>query len=146
MSKVLVLSGPNLNRLGQREPSIYGWETLQDIHERLIHKGKAWGIEVICKQSNIEGELINLIHQADGTMNGIILNPGAYTHYSYALYDAILSVDVPVIEVHMSNVHAREPFRHHSVTAPGCIGQIVGFGSYSYDLALLAFRDRFKKE
>lgn len=138
MPKVLVLHGPNLNRLGKREKNIYGQVTLAQINDRLIRLGKDQGVEVVCAQSNIEGELINAIHEADGQFDYIIFNPGAYTHYSYALRDAVASVDIPVIEVHLSNIHARETFRHTSVTAPVCHGQIAGFGPQSYELALMA--------
>ncbi|MBA4494960.1 type II 3-dehydroquinate dehydratase [Paenactinomyces guangxiensis] len=138
MIKVLVLHGPNLNRLGKRETDIYGQMTLEKLNERLVSKGREWGIEVQCAQSNIEGELIDFIHQAEGEFDYIILNPGAFTHYSYALRDGIASVDIPVVEVHLSNVHSRESFRHTSVTAPVCRGQIVGFGTLSYELALAA--------
>lgn len=138
MVKVLVLHGPNLNRLGKRETDVYGKVTLDEINERLVLKGKEWGLHVSFAQSNIEGELIDYIHSAEGEFDYIILNPGAYTHYSYALRDAIASVEVPVFEVHLSNIHAREPFRHTSVTAPVCRGQIAGFGPLSYELALAA--------
>jgi 3-dehydroquinate dehydratase-2 len=140
MFKVLVLHGPNLNRLGKRETSIYGHVTLKDLNDRLIKKGKEWGCEVHTAQSNVEGELINHIHMAEGQYDYIILNPGAFTHYSYALRDAIASVEVPVVEVHLSNIHARESFRETSVTAPVCRGQIVGFGLLSYELALTAIK------
>ena len=140
VAKVLVLHGPNLNLLGKREKQVYGQTRLEEINERLILKGKEWGLEVDCFQSNIEGELINQIHGAENRFDYIIFNPGAYTHYSYALRDAIASVDVPVVEVHLSNIHAREDFRHTSVTAPVCRGQSVGFGPLSYELALLAIR------
>ncbi len=138
MVRVLVLHGPNLNRLGKRETDVYGNGTLDDINERLVQKGKEWGLLVSFAQSNIEGELIDYIHRAEGEFDYIIFNPGAYTHYSYALRDAIASVEIPVIEVHLSNIHAREPFRHTSVTAPVCEGQIAGFGPLSYELALAA--------
>ncbi|MFC7440943.1 type II 3-dehydroquinate dehydratase [Laceyella putida] len=141
MVNVLVLHGPNLNRLGKREKAIYGQTTLDAINERLIQKGQEWGLRVACYQSNIEGELIDRIHHAEGKYDYIVFNPGAYTHYSYALRDAIAAVDVPVIEVHLSNIHARESFRHTSVTAPVSRGQIMGFGALSYELALAAIRE-----
>jgi 3-dehydroquinate dehydratase-2 len=140
MAKILVLHGPNLNRLGIREPEYYGSETLADINRRLVDSGEKWGCEVHAFQSNIEGELINQLHAAEGIYDAIIFNPGAYTHYSYALFDAVQAITVPVIEVHISNIHTRETFRHTSVIAPACRGQIVGFGSLSYDLALDAVR------
>lgn len=140
VAKVLVLHGPNLNLLGKREKQVYGQTSLTEINRRLISMGREWGLDVECFQSNIEGELINQIHGAESRFDYIIFNPGAYTHYSYALRDAITSVDVPVIEVHLSNIHAREAFRHTSVTAPVCRGQIVGFGPLSYELALSAVR------
>lgn len=141
VANVLVLHGPNLNRLGKREVTIYGQTTLDEINERLIRKGEEWGLRVACYQSNIEGELIDQLHHAEGNYDYIIFNPGAYTHYSYALRDAIAAIDVPVIEVHMSNIHTRESFRHTSVTAPVSLGQIMGFGSLSYELALAVIRE-----
>lgn len=135
--RIVVLNGPNLNRLGKREPTIYGHETLQDIEHKLEEQAKELQIELSFLQSNREDELIDAIHQADDqAVDGIILNPAAFTHYSIALRDAIASVDVPVVEVHISNVHQRESFRATSVTAPVCIGQITGFGSDGYLLAL----------
>lgn len=139
MRKVLLLNGPNLNLLGSREPGIYGAETLQNVEEKVTMLGKTMGLEVICFQSNHEGELIDQIHEAffQG-YSGIIINPGAYTHYSYAIRDAIAGIDIPVIEIHISNIHAREPFRHLSVIAPVTAGQIVGFGVKGYELGLTA--------
>lgn len=135
--KIMVINGPNLNFLGIREKSIYGAKTLKDITQLIINEGDKRGHIITCLQSNVEGEIINYIQKAYiEKYNGIIINPGAYTHYSYAIYDAILSVDIPVVEVHMSNIHKREEFRHHSVTAPGCVGQICGFGEYGYIMAL----------
>jgi 3-dehydroquinate dehydratase-2 len=131
--------------LGKREPEVYGRETLDQINQRLRALGEELGLKVDAYQSNIEGELINAIHQAEGLYDYIIFNPGAYTHYSYALRDAVASIDVPVIEVHLSNIHAREPFRQKSVIAPVCTGQIAGFGSLSYELALMAI-GRMKAE
>lgn len=135
--RIVVLNGPNLNRLGKREPTIYGHETLKDIEHKLEEQAKELQIELSFLQSNREDELIDAIHEADDqAVDGIILNPAAFTHYSIALRDAIASVDVPVVEVHISNVHQRESFRATSVTAPVCIGQITGFGSDGYLLAL----------
>ncbi len=136
-----MLNGPNLNRLGVREPGVYGSETLVDLETRLLTRGEHEGIEVTCFQSNHEGDLIDAIHEADGQYNGIIINPGAFTHYSYAIRDAIVSVSIPTIEVHISNVHAREDFRHTSVTAAVTAGQIVGLGIQGYELAMLALKN-----
>jgi len=138
--KVLVLHGPNLNLLGKREKGIYGTLTYQELNQRLISFGKELGLTVTVDQSNSEGGLIDRIQQAEGEFQAIVFNPGAYTHYSYALRDAIAAIDVPVYEVHLSNIHAREAFREKSVTAPVCQGQIVGFGPLSYELALLAIQ------
>lgn len=139
MKKVLLLNGPNLNLLGTREPGIYGGETLKDVEENVTTLGGNLGWEVFCFQSNHEGDLIDQIHEAffQG-YSGIIINPGAFTHYSYGIRDAIAGISIPVIEIHISNIHARESFRHVSVTAPVTAGQIVGFGIKGYELALLA--------
>jgi 3-dehydroquinate dehydratase-2 len=138
MASILVLNGPNLNRLGLREPHIYGSDTLDDLQQRLLNWGKEKQVEVHCFQSNHEGELIDRLHQAAFQVQGIVFNPGAFTHYSYALRDAIASINLPVIEVHISNVYQREEFRHHSVIAPVCLGQIAGLGLKGYFLALEA--------
>lgn len=141
--KILCLNGPNLNRLGKREPSIYGTETMADIESSLIQYGKQHQVNISCFQSNHEGQLIDWIHEAeDNDVKGIILNPGAYTHTSYAIRDAIASINIPVIEVHISNIHKREPFRHLSVLAAVCEGQISGLGSFGYQLALETFIKR----
>ncbi|MHC0035949.1 type II 3-dehydroquinate dehydratase [Pseudoneobacillus sp. C159] len=139
MKKVLLLNGPNLNLLGQREPGIYGATTLKDVEAKVKLFGEELGFEVTCFQSNHEGELIDQIHEAffQG-YSGIIINPGAYTHYSYAIRDAIAGINIPVIEIHISNIHARESFRHESVLAPVTAGQIVGFGVKGYEIALMA--------
>ncbi|NKE05054.1 MULTISPECIES: type II 3-dehydroquinate dehydratase [Mesobacillus] len=140
MKKILLLNGPNLNRLGKREPGIYGVKTLKDLEDKIIRLGEERKVEVTCFQSNHEGELIDKLHEAEDTgMDGIIFNPGAFTHYSYAIRDAIAGIDCPVIEVHISNVYQREEFRHKSVIAPVSVGQIAGLGVLGYELALEAF-------
>jgi len=139
MMKILVINGVNLNMLGIREPGIYGNTTLKDLESMMKNKADEIGCEIEFFQSNIEGEIVNKIHSTHGCFDGIIINPGAHTHYSYALHDAIASVDVPAIEVHISNIHKREEFRHKSVTAPACKGQICGLGFMGYILALEAF-------
>ncbi len=145
--RILIMNGPNLNRLGKREPDIYGHETLGDVEAMIETYAKEHGIDVSFIQSNYEGALIDAIHDAaDEGIDGIVINPGAFTHYSIALRDALAGVDVPAIEVHISNVHTREPFREKSVTAPVCIGQMTGFGTSGYVLALEAFRLRNEKE
>jgi len=138
MKKILLLNGPNINRLGKRE-EVYGSFTLQDIEKDVGTLLKKHHYEFDRFQSNHEGELVDCLHRADGNFSGIIFNPAAYTHTSIALHDAIMSIETPVIEVHISNVYQRESFRHTSVTAPACSGQIVGFGLLSYRLAALAF-------
>jgi 3-dehydroquinate dehydratase-2 len=135
---VLVLHGPNLNLLGTREPAIYGSTTLDDINALLKTDAEALGVSLEAFQSNIEGELVTAIQEARGWADCIILNAAAYTHTSVAIRDAISAVGIPVIEVHLSNVHAREPFRHHSYTAAVAKGVICGFGAESYRLALIA--------
>ena len=134
--RVQVLHGPNLNLLGTRDPGIYGTTTLAEIDAELARRAAARNAVVRCQQSNHEGELIELIHRARGWADAIVINPAAYTHTSVAIRDAIDAVALPVIEVHLSNLHAREPFRHGSLTAAKCIGQICGFGAQSYYLGL----------
>ena len=134
--RFLVLNGPNLNLLGRREPGIYGEKTYEGLCLRLEEFAAAHQSTVTCFQSNYEGALIEAIHGAMGAYDAIIFNPGAFTHYSYALLDALKAVDVPCIEVHISNVHQREEFRHKSVTAPACVGQICGLGLYGYEAAM----------
>ena len=136
--KILIINGPNLNMLGIREPEKYGNETLADINGKIKSYCDEKNIDVEFYQSNIEGEIINKIHSARGNFDGIIMNAGAFTHYSYAIRDAIPIAEMPVIEVHLTNVHAREEFRHNSVIAPVCKGQICGFGSNSYLVAVKA--------
>jgi len=140
MIKVLVINGPNLNMLGIREKEHYGTETLEDIEAKIANKAKEMGIETDFMQSNHEGAIIDKIHEARGKYDYIIINPGAYTHYSIAIRDAIKAAEVPAIEVHLTNIHAREEFRSKSITAPVCIGQISGFGSMGYIMALHAVK------
>jgi len=144
--KIYIINGPNLNMLGKREPAYYGAETLDEINTQIEHKAKELGIQVEFFQSNYEGDIIGKIHTAeDNGFDGIILNAAAFTHYSIAIHDAITSVDTPVVEVHLSNIHKREEFRHKSVIAGACIGQISGFGKNSYILALYALNEIIKK-
>lgn len=138
MKKILVLHGPNINLTGIREPGTYGKDTLENINEEIQDCVHSLGMECDIFQSNHEGALIDKIHEALEGYDGIVINAGAYTHYSYALRDAISSVKKPCVEVHMSNIHAREPFRHESVIAPVCVGQICGFGKNSYLLGVRA--------
>ena len=141
MSKtVFVLNGPNLNMLGKREPGIYGGQTLDDVKQQCIAAGKELGFDVDFRQSNHEGTLLDWIHEAGDKAVGVAINAGAYTHTSIALHDAIKAVSVPVIELHISNVHAREEFRHHSAIAPAAKGVICGFGTAGYILALHALK------
>ena len=144
MAKVLVLHGPNLNLLGTREPEIYGAATLEDINHMLKNRAEAAGIGIDFLQSNHEGVLVDAVQQARGKYDYIIFNAAAFTHYSIALRDAIAAIDVPVIEVHISNVHKREEFRHRSVLAPVALGQICGLGVASYLAALEAIIYRLK--
>jgi 3-dehydroquinate dehydratase-2 len=134
--RILVLSGPNLQLLGTREPEIYGRETLADIHRRLVARGKELGVQVTARQSNHEGDLCDWIGQARAAFEGILLNGAAYTHTSLALFDALKAVGVPCVEVHISNPEAREAYRHASKIAPACVAKVSGFGSDSYLLAL----------
>ena len=139
--KVLFLNGPNLNLLGQREPGVYGHATLADIETSVRKRASKLGLKVDFRQSNLEGELVDWIQQAKGRFDVIVLNAAAYTHTSIALRDAIAAVGVPTIEIHLSNIHAREKFRQKSLIAPVCVGQIAGFGQKSYLLALEASVD-----
>jgi len=136
--KILVLHGPNLNLLGAREPGVYGSLTMEDINARLIELGRTLGAEVTCQQSNHEGVLIDALHDARTWATGVVFNPGAYTHTSVALRDAVAAIGIPVVEVHLSNVYAREEFRHKSLLSAVCKGKISGFGWMSYALGLRA--------
>lgn len=136
MTKILVLNGPNLNLLGTRQPEVYGHTTLADVEQMCRDHGAARNVEIDCRQSNYEGELVTWIHEARGTFDGIVLNAGAYTHTSIALHDAIKGAEAKVVELHISNVHARESFRHHSYISPVAIGVMAGFGVAGYNLAI----------
>lgn len=142
MKNIRVINGPNINFTGIREKSVYGDLKYNDIENIILEKAESLGFECNCFQTNIEGEIINFIQNCHfDEIDGIIINPGAFTHYSYAIRDAISSVNIPFIEVHMSNIHKREEFRHKSVTAPVCEGQICGFGVYGYIMALDALKN-----
>ncbi len=136
--KILILHGPNLNLLGTREPEVYGSMTLEDINAKLIELGKELGAEIKCIQSNHEGALIDALHDARAWAGGVVFNPGGFTHTSIALRDAISAIQIPVVEVHLSNVYAREEFRHFSMISAVCKGKVVGFGWKSYMLGLRA--------
>ena len=144
--KVMVINGPNLNMLGVREPGVYGEKTYMDLEQYLETYAEERNCEAVVLQSNCEGEIIDYIHHALGNYDAIIINPGAYTHYSYAIFDALLAVGLPTVEVHISNIHKREEFRHKSVTAPACIGQICGLGFRGYTLALDYLLEEVKKD
>ncbi|MEK5270619.1 type II 3-dehydroquinate dehydratase [Aeribacillus sp. FSL K6-8394] len=146
MERILVINGPNLNYLGVREPHIYGKKTLADLENELKSLGEKKQVQFSFFQSNHEGEIIDKLYEADQQFDGVILNPGAFTHYSYAIRDAIASISKPVIEVHISNTNQREPFRHHSVTAPVTQGQIIGLGFYGYQLAALYLLHLIREE
>ena len=146
MPLIHVLNGPNLNLLGTREPATYGSLTLADIETRLRDRAKARGVEILCRQSNHEGDLVTWIQEAGAAGEGVILNAGAYTHTSIAIHDAIRGSGARVVEVHLSNVHAREAFRHHSFIASVAAGVILGFGALSYELALEALLESATQE
>ena len=136
MTRILVLNGPNINVLGRRNQSIYGVKTLDEINRLISEKADSLGVDIVFFQSNVEGELINRIQENWGNIDGIVINPGALTHYSYSLKDALIDAVVPVIEVHLGNIHAREEWRRHSVVADIARGQIAGFGWRSYTSAI----------
>lgn len=138
---IAIISGPNLNLLGKREPGIYGTETLASIEQEIAKEAQSLGTDIDFFQSNHEGAIIDALHAAMDNADGVVLNAGAYTHYSYAIRDAIAAIKIPVVEIHMSNVNAREEFRHTSVIAPVCRGTIAGFGKNSYLLGLKAVYD-----
>lgn len=144
--KILVLNGPNLGLLGTREPGVYGTVTLANIMDQLVAHGREKGVDVDWYQSDVEGELVSRIGASRGMYDGIIMNPAAYTHTSVALRDALQAVAMPCVEVHLSNIHAREPFRHTSLTAAVCVGQILGFGPLSYLLGLDALVEHLKQK
>jgi 3-dehydroquinate dehydratase-2 len=139
--KILILHGPNLNLLGTREPDVYGSTTLDDINNKMIALGRELGAEITCLQSNHEGALIDALHDARTWASGVVFNPGGYTHTSVALRDAISAIEIPVIEVHLSNVYAREEFRHTSFVSAVCKGKVSGFGWRSYELGLRGLVD-----
>jgi len=143
--KVLIINGPNINLLGIREKTVYGTMSYEKMCEHLTNEAKKLNIHIDLYQSNIEGEIVNCIQKAYGNYDGIIINPAAYTHYSIAIYDALKAVEIPTVEVHLSNISSREEFRRKSVTAPACIGQISGFGIYGYVMAMegLINRNRY---
>ncbi len=145
--RILVLNGPNLNLTGLREPKVYGTASYADICAQLQAEAEKRGVRLDIRQSNHEGELVDFIHEAYfSKMDGIIINAGAYTHYSYALHDALKGVALPAVEVHLSNIHARDAFRHVSVIAPACLGQIAGFGPQGYVLAMDALLHHLKEQ
>jgi 3-dehydroquinate dehydratase-2 len=143
--RILLLNGPNLNLLGKREPRLYGTETLAAITRRLKTKAKKAGVRIVAFQANEEGVLVTRIGESRGRYDGILFNPGAYTHTSIALRDALQACEVPCVEVHLSNIHAREEFRQRSYTAGACIGQVCGFGGHGYALALEGLIEHLKK-
>ncbi len=146
MLKIGIINGPNLNMLGKRDQKIYGNLTLEEMNCKIKSFAETEGIELVIMQSNFEGEIIEFIQQNSSKLNGLVINPAAYTHYSYAIADALRDCSIPVIEVHLSNIFSREDFRGKSVTAPACIGQIAGFGCQSYILAIHALQDLLEKK
>jgi len=146
MLKIGIINGPNLNMLGKRDQKIYGNLTLEEMNCKIKSFAENEGIELVIMQSNFEGEIIEFIQQNSSKLNGLVINPAAYTHYSYAIADALRDCSIPVVEVHFSNIFSREDFRGKSVTASACIGQIAGFGYQSYILAIHALQDLLKKK
>lgn len=146
MLKIGIINGPNLNMLGKRDQKIYGNLTLEEMNCKIKSFAEKEGIELIITQSNFEGEIIEFIQQNSSKLNGLVINPAAYTHYSYAIADALRDCSIPVVEVHLSNIFSREDFRGKSVTASACIGQITGFGYQSYILAIHALQDLLEKK
>lgn len=144
--KILVINGPNMQLLGKREPDVYGSQSLEDVYADLGTFAQSFHVELDFFQSNHEGDIVDKIGNIGPDINGIIINPAAYTHTSVAIHDAIKGINQPVVEIHLSNIHKREGFRHTSLTAPACIGQICGFGTYGYRLALEAIVDLIKKQ
>ena len=144
MRRILVINGPNLNMLGQRQPEIYGSDTLEDIESACREKAAALQMEIVFFQSNIEGEIVTVIQQARGKFDAVVINPAAYSHTSVAIMDALLAVDMPVVEVHLSNIHRREEFRHFSYVSKAAAGVICGFGKQGYLLALEAVASLFE--
>jgi 3-dehydroquinate dehydratase-2 len=145
MAKILVVNGPNLNLLGKREPEIYGTQTLDELNQRLLDVARDLGLELVFHQSNSEAEIIDFLHEEGFKADGLIINPGALTHYGYSLRDAIAAVGIDAVEVHLSNIYQREEFRHKSVIAAVCTGHLVGFGPYGYAMALSYFADCTKE-
>lgn len=143
--RILLIHGPNLNLLGTREVGVYGVETMESINERCLALAKDLGVELDIRQSNSEGEIVDMIQAATNAADGIVINPGAYTHYSYAIRDALAAVKLPCAEVHLSNIHSREEFRHESVIAPVATGQISGFGGDSYLLGIRAIVEHLRR-
>lgn len=146
MPRILIVNGPNLNLLGKREPEVYGTETLDELNGKLADMAKELDIDVSFFQSNSESEIIDYLHKEGFDADGLIINPGAFTHYSYALRDAIAAVEIEAVEVHMSNIYAREEFRRKSVMAPVCTGHLVGFGFYGYAMVLSYFADSLRDQ
>jgi 3-dehydroquinate dehydratase-2 len=146
MLKIGIINGPNLNMLGKRDQEIYGNLTLEEMNGKIKSFADKEGVELVIMQSNFEGEIIEFIQQNSSKLNGLVINPAAYTHYSYAIADALRDCSIPVVEVHLSNIFSREDFRRKSVTASACIGQIAGFGYQSYILAICALQDLLEKK
>lgn len=144
--KILIINGPNINMLGIREKHIYGSMNYEDMCNYIREKTSELSVDIEIVQSNIEGEIINFIQNAYRKYDGIVINPGAYTHYSIAIYDALMAVQIPTSEVHISNIHKREEFRHKSVTAAACLGQICGFGVYGYVMGINALVEELSKK